>query len=446
MLKIAFVCVVLPTFILLASSENIQIQVLPETVIYKKNDLLITCSITTPSELSSISFIQLQKNYSTTFDTVVSVATGQTPNIQWKDSALQRRASATGSIDSPSTAQLRLTIDKSYVQCSDFNMYKCKMSGFGTASVAVTQETNPITISYIANPTVIEMPMVKFLNEPINTPCRSFPLGAVIQFTCEGYVGSDPDNTIRWCSKHSFESSFTELASINTDTKFFDCQYTRSSKINYNFTRDDMFTQFLCESGYSGTCSTGTAIQYVNITFATPTKIMSPTVRILNKRNDTSDRQFPVATAITLSCQGEVGSDPNSTIRWCVQKANQNNYTEYTLTPVHSEASPSGCQYTRSSTIIYNLTSKDTFTKFLCESGYTGFCGTGTAIQYLNISTDVSAKTTKDDSAKKTEDYSVDKHIGWIVGVLFPFIIISVILASFYYLRKHKSYDVGDTK
>lgn len=45
---------------------------------------------------------------------------------------------------------------------------------------------------------------------------------------------------------------------------------------------------------------------------ATPTKIMSPTVRILNKRNDTSDRQFPVATAITLSCQGEVGSDPNS--------------------------------------------------------------------------------------------------------------------------------------
>lgn len=136
-------------FSISASSENIQIQGFPETVIYKKNDLLITCSITTPSELSSISFIQLQKNYSTTFDTVVSVATGQTPNIQWKDSALQRRASATGSIDSPSTAQLRLTIDKSYVQCSDFNMYKCKMSGFGTASVAVTQETNPITISYI---------------------------------------------------------------------------------------------------------------------------------------------------------------------------------------------------------------------------------------------------------------------------------------------------------
>lgn len=73
--------------------------------------------------------------------------------------------------------------------------------------------------------------------------------------------------TIRWCSKNSFENSFTDLASINTDAKFLDCQYTRSSKINYNFTRDDMFTQFLCESGYSGTCRTGTAIQYVNITF-----------------------------------------------------------------------------------------------------------------------------------------------------------------------------------
>lgn len=428
MLKISFVCVVLPTFILHASTENIQIQSLHKTVIYKENDLVITCSIINPSELSSITYIQLQKNISTTFETVVSVATGQTPPIQWKDTALQNRATATGNLDSPTTAQLRFMIDKSHVRCSDFKAYKCKMTGFGITSGAVTQETTPITISYIANPSVIEMPMVKFLNEPINTPCRSFPLGAVIQFTCEGFVGSDPHNTIRWCSKKSYENSYTELESINTDAKFFDCQYTRSSKIIYNFTSDDMFTQFLCESGYVGACRTGTAIQYVNITFATPTKMMSPRVGILNKINDTSDRQFPVATAITLFCQGEVGSDPKNTIRWCAQKVNQNKYTELSLIPVHSEASLSGCQYTRSSSITYNLNSEDTLTKFLCESGYTGICGTGTAIQYLNISTDVPAKTTKDDFAEKTEDYSITKHIGWIVGVLFPCISISITL------------------
>lgn len=78
-------------------------------------------------------------------------ATGQTPPVQWKDSTLQYRASATGSLDSPSTAQLRLTIDKNRVICpSDFNVYKCRMSGLTTVvSEAVTQETTPITISYI---------------------------------------------------------------------------------------------------------------------------------------------------------------------------------------------------------------------------------------------------------------------------------------------------------
>lgn len=73
------------------------------------------------------------------------------------------------------------------------------------------------------------------------------------------------------------------------------------------------------------------------------------------------------------------------TIRWCTQKTNEMMFTRLAQTPIHSEASLSGCQYTRSSTITYNLTNQDTFTKFLCESGDTGLCGTGTAIQHVNI-------------------------------------------------------------
>ena len=75
------------------------------------------------------------------------------------------------------------------------------------------------------------------------------------------------------------------------------------------------------------------------------------------------------------------------TIRWCVRKVSDFTFTDLPQTPVHSEASFSGCQYTRSSTITYNLTSTDIFTQFLCESGDTGMCGTGSAIQYVNIST-----------------------------------------------------------
>lgn len=94
--------------------------------------------------------IKLLKNSSTTFETVVFVANGQTPPIQWKDYTLQGRATAIGNIDSPSSAQLRFIIDKNSVQCpDDFKMYKCEMSGFSTDSVAVRQDTSPIIISYI---------------------------------------------------------------------------------------------------------------------------------------------------------------------------------------------------------------------------------------------------------------------------------------------------------
>lgn len=132
-----------------AFAQNIQIQALPQTINYRENDLVIVCSITNPSQLSSVFFIQLQRNSSTTFDTVVSVTTGGTPPIQWTDTQLQGRATATGNVDSPSTAQLRLTINKASVQCpTDFKMYICKMSGYAS-SWPVTQETSPIVLSYI---------------------------------------------------------------------------------------------------------------------------------------------------------------------------------------------------------------------------------------------------------------------------------------------------------
>lgn len=73
------------------------------------------------------------------------------------------------------------------------------------------------------------------------------------------------------------------------------------------------------------------------------------------------------------------------TIRWCAQKVGEFTFTGLAQTPIYSESSLSECLYTRSSTITYNLTNQDTFTQFLCESGDTGLCGTGSAIQHVNI-------------------------------------------------------------
>ena len=138
-----------------ASSQNIQIQiqVLPQPVIYQENDLVIQCSITNPSQLDSVFYIQLLRNSSTGFETVVSIFKDQTPQIQWPVSmSLQNRTSALGSeIITPSSATLKLTIDKHSVLCpTDFTAYNCKFSGLSTStSDFVTQEANPVTITYI---------------------------------------------------------------------------------------------------------------------------------------------------------------------------------------------------------------------------------------------------------------------------------------------------------
>lgn len=40
-------------------------------------------------------------------------------------------------------------------------------------------------------PTVIEMPRLRILNENFDTPNRQFPVGIMIQLTCQGEIGSD---------------------------------------------------------------------------------------------------------------------------------------------------------------------------------------------------------------------------------------------------------------
>lgn len=77
---------------------------------------------------------------------------------------------------------------------------------------------------------------------------------------------------------------------------------------------------------------------------------------------------------------------PFQIIRWCIKKASQHSFVVPPLTANHTVPSRFGCQYTRSSTIVYNMTSEDEFTQFLCETGDYEFCGTGSIIRYVNIS------------------------------------------------------------
>ncbi|XP_062603188.1 uncharacterized protein LOC134264963 isoform X2 [Saccostrea cucullata] len=268
-MKVVYLCVILLNFPSLSSSENLQIQVQPSTVILGQNDLVVTCSTISPTQIDTVYTIQLKKNST---GSMVNVATVRSSNgqdtISWQDTNLQNRATATGSVSSPATAQLKLTIPKDRVLCPlDFTGYMCQMSAYTTASV--NQDTNQVYVTYTVNPTTIDMPTVRILGEFTNTPSRQFPVGTAIQLTCNGQIGGEPSATIRWCSKKSQDFSFTGLPQTpvhSEATMSSNCQYTRSSTITYNLTNDDTYTQFLCESGYSPLCETGTAKQYLNIT------------------------------------------------------------------------------------------------------------------------------------------------------------------------------------
>lgn len=133
------------------STQDIQIQAIPPTVTLQANDLVIECSVTNPTQLSTIYYIQLFRNTSTDFEVVVSALSGPADPVQWTDMSLRNRASATGSVTPSNSPKLRLTIDKTEIECpADFKMYMCKLSGLSSTTFKViTKETNPITISYI---------------------------------------------------------------------------------------------------------------------------------------------------------------------------------------------------------------------------------------------------------------------------------------------------------
>ncbi|XP_065930409.1 uncharacterized protein [Magallana gigas] len=72
-MTLGFMCAILPSLSLLAYAQNIEIQAFPSTVNFRENNLVIVCSITNPSQLASVFFIQLLKNSSTLFDDVVQL-------------------------------------------------------------------------------------------------------------------------------------------------------------------------------------------------------------------------------------------------------------------------------------------------------------------------------------------------------------------------------------
>lgn len=136
-------------FFVAARSQHVQIQAVPPTVKYLENDLIIICSITNPSSLIAIISLELQRNESGSFQTIVSINQDQKPH--WINTLLERRATVSGSVNDTNSTELKFSIDKKNVLCpEDFTVYKCKMSGYNytISSNYIVHDEDQITITY----------------------------------------------------------------------------------------------------------------------------------------------------------------------------------------------------------------------------------------------------------------------------------------------------------
>lgn len=264
------------------STKTIQIETKPQIVRYKEEDLVVVCTLNKPETLQTLFFLQLKRrDPSGTLNNVVSVVTGDA--IKWQDQTLQNRANVTGTVALPATAHLSMVIRKDIIQCPlDFTEYECSLSGFGNGAVgAVSETTNPVKVSYTVQPTVIETPKVREAGSGVDTNRREFRNGTVIELTCTGQIGSDHNATIRWCAKAASAPTFSGLSNTavhSVTTSGPNCQNIRSSTVTYNITSSDFRTEFLCESGYSSQCNSGTAKQFVTISLDLPSSTTSTTL------------------------------------------------------------------------------------------------------------------------------------------------------------------------
>nr|XP_022322955.1 uncharacterized protein LOC111124395 [Crassostrea virginica] len=225
------------------------------------------------------------------------------------------------------------------------------------------------------------------------------------------------------------------------------------------------FSEYFCSSSFLTTTS-GAVTENTNpaqVSYSVqPRTIQSPSIKVFGSAEVTTQREFRNGTTIQLTCTGQIGSNTNSIIRWCVKTAGSSTFFGLPDTAVHSGAVlGAGCQHTRSSTITYNVTSSDTYTEFLCESGFTSLCNSGTAKQFVSIklespattpmmtttegvttvlpTTSVTRGNVVTPRGQTTDDSSNTPLIaGVVVGSLVVLILIVLVLVYFLVIRRKK--------
>ncbi|XP_060078211.1 uncharacterized protein LOC132557708 [Ylistrum balloti] len=158
---------------------------------------------------------------------------------------------------------------------------------------------------------------------------------------------------------------------------------------------------------------------------------------------------YSVGTVLTFSCTGTVGTDKQRHT-WCYKRASDSTYTGYPIAS-HIDQNDDGlvkenCNYRRTSTLTYNVTSADSNTTFMCEP-YTGtVCGSNPPQlkSYYSIRNYVTGGSTggQDDGGSVSNAGTI---AGVVIGV-FAAILLIVLIVYFVVIRRRGGGETYNTK
>ncbi|XP_021374253.1 uncharacterized protein LOC110463742 [Mizuhopecten yessoensis] len=210
------------------------------------SEIRITCQPSS-SGVSLIHSIDLFRNSSTVpYTKIVSIdyAGNSASVITWDDTDLRDRVgvSVTGTVNSPTDAQLVFVITRGNTRCEDAGVYRCGIRATLTGGGSGKSEVDTNVSVYVAPTYTNALSLI--------TSGGWYPNN--VKFICSGTVGSDRVSHL-WCYRRAMDTDFiaypyeSDIRQHEVDLVGEGCNYIRTSSLTYTVRSEDRSTSFMCE-------------------------------------------------------------------------------------------------------------------------------------------------------------------------------------------------------
>ncbi|XP_062600987.1 uncharacterized protein LOC134262629 [Saccostrea cucullata] len=238
----------------------------------EEQKIYVKCSITNQAKFRAVTSLKIIQRST---HTNILVTINQAGNI-WTN---RQNVYVAGNISNPEIAFLELLITKNNIICpGDFTEYFCRCVGVDKSSSPIIDESKILPIEFDESPKYMSDIQMNIKSQRIINQTLDF--GTTIELVCEGDITmwDSKLQNIRWCLKIGGYGTFTpwvaHIKTINITSK--SCYKMQRSIITYTVEIVNGTTEFICESGYTTMCGTGSAIAHMTVLSAKSTEPTKP--------------------------------------------------------------------------------------------------------------------------------------------------------------------------